>query len=417
MSPKPNQQTDAHWSVLERAERERDGRPVEMSDFSIIRKLGTGSSATVYLVKLRDDVAVSDVRFALKVFHKNEYGRKNRVKRIITEHSILCSTDHPFVVTLYRTFFENGSVGFLMEYCKHGDMYQLLQRQPMGRFPEYQVRVYAAQVLIALQYMHMQGYVYRDLKPENILVCEDGHIKLTDFDLSRQVDPPMLSVMHPKNPQLKGVHGLRKIRSESNIHSMSHSLTSSTTTTFGIGNSNSSSRSSMSTVVGSAREGMKKKMLMNSRNKNKLKMTQDKGTRSDHHGMNNHPRLVGVPKMRSTSFVGTDEYIAPEVITCRGYSSSVDWWSLGIFVYEMSYGCTPFASKNRNTCFKKIVEEELTFPNFPDKVSDTCKDLMRSLLIKEPSERLGGLQGASEIKAHPFFASTRWALLRYKRYK
>merc|ERR1719261_616238 len=78
-------------------------------------------------------------------------------------------------------------------------MYQILQRSVHGRFTEHQAKIYAAQVVIALQYMHLQGYVYRDLKPENILLCADGHVKLTDFDLSRQVEPPSTTVHHPKD--------------------------------------------------------------------------------------------------------------------------------------------------------------------------------------------------------------------------
>merc|ERR1719446_1565101 len=70
----------------------------------------------------------------------------------------------------------------------------MLQRVSVHGFPELQAKTYAAQVVVALQYLHVQGYVYRDLKPENILVCGDGHVKLTDFDLSRQVDPPALNI-------------------------------------------------------------------------------------------------------------------------------------------------------------------------------------------------------------------------------
>mmetsp|Transcript_1051 Transcript_1051/g.3994 ORF Transcript_1051/g.3994 Transcript_1051/m.3994 type:complete len:188 (+) Transcript_1051:1055-1618(+) len=123
-------------------------------------------------------------------------------------------------------------------------------------------------------------------------------------------------------------------------------------------------------------------------------------------------RLVAVPEMRSTSFVGTDEYIAPEIITCRGYTSSVDWWSVGILVYELVYGVTPFASKNRNECFKRILEEELSFPQEP-RVSGECKALIEGLLAKDPAARLGSRHGASEIKNHPFFAQVQWALLRH----
>jgi len=102
-----------------------------------------------------------------------------------------------------------------------------------------------------------------------------------------------------------------------------------------------------------------------------------------------------------------------EVITCRGYTSSVDWWSVGIFIYEMIYGTTPFASKNRNVCFKKIVEQEVSFPPVPH-ISSDCKDLITKLLSKEAEQRLGSKYGATEIKSHPFFRNTHWALLRDK---
>merc|ERR1719421_1873910 len=105
-----------------------------MSDFAVRKKLGTGSSATVYLVELKTNpsglACDRKPKFALKCFHKKDFDRKNRVRRVLTEHSILCGTDHPFVVALYRTFNENGSVAFLMEHCERGDLYQMLQRVP-----------------------------------------------------------------------------------------------------------------------------------------------------------------------------------------------------------------------------------------------------------------------------------------------
>ncbi len=212
-SPKPHQQQDANWAVLARAEK-ANGAPLDMANFTILKKLGTGSSATVYLVKLRGDLAAKDAaaakaRFALKIFHKRDFEKKNRMRRVLTEHSILSDTDHPFIVSLYRTFHQETTVAFLMEHCWHGDMYQTLQRRPEGRFPEQQAKVYAAQVVAALQYLHVQGYIYRDLKPENILLCKGGHVKLTDFDLSRAVEPPSMSLASFKSKGGHGGHGGR----------------------------------------------------------------------------------------------------------------------------------------------------------------------------------------------------------------
>ncbi|EMR61367.1 putative serine threonine-protein kinase nrc-2 protein [Eutypa lata UCREL1] len=101
-----------------------------------------------------------------------------------------------------------------------------------------------------------------------------------------------------------------------------------------------------------------------------------------------------IANFRTNSFVGTEEYIAPEVIKGSGHTSAVDWWTLGILIYEMLYGTTPFKGKNRNATFANILREEIPFP-----------------------EHSGAPQiskaGASDIKAHPFFRTTQWALIRH----
>lgn len=114
---------------------------------------------------------------------------------------------------------------------------------------------------------------------------------------------------------------------------------------------------------------------------------------------------------RTNSFVGTEEYIAPEVIKGKGHTSAVDWWTLGIFIYEMLYGTTPFKGKDRKMTFGNILKKEVRFPDSRN-VSSQCKGLIRKLLIKDESKRLGSKMGASDIKNHPFFKNTQWALLR-----
>ncbi|KAI1740942.1 Pkinase-domain-containing protein [Xylaria scruposa] len=122
-----------------------------------------------------------------------------------------------------------------------------------------------------------------------------------------------------------------------------------------------------------------------------------------------------IANFRTNSFVGTEEYIAPEVIKGSGHTSAVDWWTLGILIFEMLYGTTPFKGKNRNATFANILREEVSFPEHSGapQISNLCKSLIRKLLIKDETRRLGARAGASDIKTHAFFRTTQWALIRH----
>lgn len=117
---------------------------------------------------------------------------------------------------------------------------------------------------------------------------------------------------------------------------------------------------------------------------------------------------------RTNSFVGTEEYIAPEVIKGTGHTSTVDWWTLGIFLYEMIYGVTPFKGSDRNSTFSKILKMDPTFPLTPhgQTVTSNCKSFVKKLLNRDEFRRLGCKAGASDVKFHPFFKSLNFALLR-----
>ncbi|MCJ1347038.1 hypothetical protein MMC31_005259 [Peltigera leucophlebia] len=120
------------------------------------------------------------------------------------------------------------------------------------------------------------------------------------------------------------------------------------------------------------------------------------------------PTMI-VANFRTNSFVGTEEYIAPEVIKGCGHTSAVDWWTLGILVYEILYGITSFKGKTRNATFSNILHDEPFFPQ----ISNLCRSLIRKLLIKDELRRIGSRAGASNVKIHPFFRATQWALLRH----
>jgi protein-serine/threonine kinase len=138
-----------------------------------------------------------------------------------------------------------------------------------------------------------------------------------------------------------------------------------------------------------------------------------------------------IANFRTNSFVGTEEYIAPEVIKGCGHTSAVDWWTLGILIYEMLFGTTPFKGKNRNATFANILRDDVPFPehsgspqiskyvdflptaDFMLTLNSLCKSLIRKLLIKDENRRLGARAGASDVKGHAFFRTTQWALIRH----
>lgn len=121
---------------------------------------------------------------------------------------------------------------------------------------------------------------------------------------------------------------------------------------------------------------------------------------------------------RSKSFVGTHEYLAPEVISGQGHGSAVDWWTLGVFLYEMLYGQTPFKGETNEKTLINILKQPLNFPRVG--ISSTTEyeemsklqDLISKLLVKNPKKRIGSFKGSIEIKRHEFFKGVNWALIR-----
>lgn len=159
--------------------------------FRKLKLLGKGGAGTVYLVVLRG----TDMVYAMKELTKEDMIKRDKVLRVMTEREILASANHPFIVTMYATFQTSTRLCFVMDYCAGGEFFNVLARQPNKRLQESAAKFYAAEVLLALEYLHYLGFFYRDLKPENILMRDTGHIALTDFDLSKQakaVSPQMI---------------------------------------------------------------------------------------------------------------------------------------------------------------------------------------------------------------------------------
>ncbi|KAL3625101.1 Serine/threonine-protein kinase AGC1-5 [Castilleja foliolosa] len=368
-SLKPHTGGDFRWDAISSAS-SKDS-PLGLTNFRLLKRLGYGDIGSVYLVELRG----ANAFFAMKVMDKGSLASRNKLLRAQTEREILGLLDHPFLPTLYSYFETDKFYCLVMEFCSGGNLHTLRQKQPNKHFTEEAARFYAAEILLALEYLHMLGIVYRDLKPENILVREEGHIMLSDFDLSLRCSvSPMLVKSSP-------VH---------NSHS-------SSSTPGGLLYDDTSFRGGCIQP-----SGFFPSLLSSKKNRK---------SKSDS-GLVNLPELMAEPTdVRSMSFVGTHEYLAPEIIRGEGHGSAVDWWTLGIFLYELLHGTTPFKGSGNRDTLCNVVGQPLKFPE-GSQVSFHARDLIKGLLVKEPHKRIAYKRGATEIKQHPFFEGVNWALVR-----
>ncbi|CAI0544403.1 unnamed protein product [Linum tenue] len=376
---RPHMSKDLRWEAIRQIQRQ-DG-VLALRHFKLIKKLGGGDIGSVYLAELSG----TDSRFALKVMDNEFLAGKKKMLRAQTEREILQMLDHPFLPTLYAHFLSEKLSCLVMEYCPGGDLHVLRQKQPDRCFSEHATRFFVAEVLLALEYLHMLGVVYRDLKPENVLVREDGHIMLSDFDLSLRcavnpvllqstspdIDPPKKTSTSPSCSESSCIDPFC-LRPSWQVSCFTPRLLSVAATR---------SRKSLKSDLSS-------------------------------HQVTPLPQLVVEPtSARSNSFVGTHEYLAPEIIKSEGHGSAVDWWTFGIFLFELLYGRTPFKGSGNEETLSNVVSRSLKFPRGPV-VGFHARDLIRGLLVKDPENRLGSARGAAEIKQHPFFEGLNWALIR-----
>jgi RAC serine/threonine-protein kinase len=122
--------------------------------------------------------------FALKVLRKDNIIKRNQVEHTKTERSVLGYVKHPFIVGMNMAFQSKDKLYFVLDYCAGGELFFHLGK--LGKFPEPRARFYAAEIVLAISYVHSLDIIYRDLKPENVLLDARGHVRLTDFGLSKE---------------------------------------------------------------------------------------------------------------------------------------------------------------------------------------------------------------------------------------
>lgn len=153
---------------------------VTLSDFNIEKLLGKGAFGKVLLVTKKDTGQL----YAMKSLRKEQIEERNQKAHTRTEREILGEVNCPFIVQLRFAFQTADKLYMVMDFINGGELFFHLRR--CTKFPEDRTRFYSAEILTALEYLHKQGIIYRDLKPENVLLDSEGHIKLTDFGLSKK---------------------------------------------------------------------------------------------------------------------------------------------------------------------------------------------------------------------------------------
>lgn len=154
----------------------------DSSNFEFLKVLGQGSFGKVFLVRKISGPDAGQL-YAMKVLKKATLKVRDRV-RTKMERDILVEVNHPFIVKLHYAFQTEGKLYLILDFLRGGDLFTRLSKEVM--FTEEDVKYYLAELALALDHLHSLGIIYRDLKPENILLDEEGHIKLTDFGLSKE---------------------------------------------------------------------------------------------------------------------------------------------------------------------------------------------------------------------------------------
>ncbi|KAH9069825.1 kinase-like protein [Lactarius deliciosus] len=274
-------------------------------DFEFGDILGEGSYSTV----IHGTHRATRQEYAIKVLDKGHLKRNNKLHTALAEKNTLVrlGSGHPGIVRLHWAFQDDWSLYFVLDLARNGELQSRISR--MGSLSTACARYYTAQLVDALDYMHLRGVIHRDLKPENLLLDDDFRIKVTDFGTGKLIDVP--------------------------------------------------------------------------------------------------------PERATKTFVGTAQYVSPELLEANETSKSSDLWALGCVLYQMIAGRFAFQGLSEYLTWQKIKQLDYTFPEGFD---PEAADLVRRLLVRDPLERLGaGLAGSDysmdELRAHPFFVSIRWDTL------
>lgn len=265
----------------------------QLSQYDVLTWIGTGTFGVTKLCRHRQ----TGLYYCMKIMSKQRIVDLKQQQHVRAERQVLSMVKHPFLCSLFSSFQDDYSLYLVMDYVQGGELFAHI-RASSGGLPESTVRFYAAEIVLALEYLHSYKIVHRDLKPENLLLDKRGHIRVVDFGFSKIIEDKTFTVC------------------------------------------------------------------------------------------------------------GTPEYIAGEIISGRGHGMAVDYWSLGVLLFEMLSGQPPFRGETNYQLFEVILACKY---DMPPTFSHEAASLIRGLLQSDPTRRLGAMKGGmEEIKSHPFFNLVDW---------
>ena len=440
--------------------------PPSIKDFEIIKPISKGAFGSVFLSKKK----VTGEYFAIKVLKKADMVAKNQVTNVKAERAIMMwEGESDFVAKLYWTFSSKDYLYLVMEYLNGGDCASLVK--VLGGLPEDWAKKYIAEVVLGVEHLHGRGIVHRDLKPDNLLIDQRGHLKLTDFGLSR------MGLVGRQKRALKSPNESAPDLLKQGPFPRTVSLASSRSASFDFQNCQSPSSTPLITPDTAGGYSQPSYFNLSQNTLSRENSRRASGYRSDSGGSDSltaafrnfslheggeapaplplptqsslpeeeaqsegdsphlyplqptlsrsstlystppqqamlpPPMALFDPDDQSRRFVGTPDYLAPETVNGVGQDEISDWWSLGCIMFEFLYGYPPFNASTPDSVFENILHRRINWTENADElVSPEAIDLMNKLMTINPQERLGA-NGGVEIRSHPWFSDINWDTL------
>ena len=308
----------------------------------------SGKGAYGTVLKVKFKSDKSEKLYAIKVMDIMALDRIKKLYQAYLECDILSQLQSPYIVDILGAFDEHRKIHIVMQYLSKGDFSDFI-RLNFPLKPD-TIQFYAAEIVNFLDYIQSKKIVHRDLKPENIMMNEKWHLQVIDFATAR-----VLGKYFDKKRMKFKIDSYYDISETDDLKG------------------------------------------------NKVAINEEDEDFDD---------MQSRPERRGMTFVGTAEYVSPEVLGDKPAGFGSDIWALGIMIYQMFYGKTPFKEKTNYLIFRKIEQLKIDFsPNV--NIPEEAKDLITKILVKDPNKRLGAGETGTEydikhLKQHPYFKGIIW---------